>query len=86
MAVLKVVLADDENKIILLLQKLIDWKQLGYEIVGTANDGLRALELVRERQQPFLDAPIGLLDMGLYFDIIASKCYDMTHISTSLRR
>ena len=85
MAALKVVLADDENKII-LLQKLIDWKQLGYEIVGTANDGLRALELVRERQQPFLDAPIGLLDMGLYFDIIASKCYGITCISTSLRR
>lgn len=50
---LKVVLADDENKIILLLQKLIDWKQLGYEIVGTANDGLRALELVGQ-QQPHL--------------------------------
>lgn len=50
---LKVVLADDENKILLLLQKLIDWEQLGYEIVGTANDGLRALELVH-RQQPHL--------------------------------
>ena len=34
---LRVVLADDENKILLLLQKLIDWKGLGYEIVGTAN-------------------------------------------------
>ena len=33
---LRVVLADDENKILLLLQKLIDWKRLGYEIVGTA--------------------------------------------------
>ena len=43
---LKVVLADDEKKILLLLQKLIDWERLGYEIVGTANDGLRALELV----------------------------------------
>lgn len=50
---LKVVLADDEHKIILLLQKLIDWAGLGYEIVGTANDGLSALELV-ERQQPHL--------------------------------
>lgn len=50
---LKVVLADDEKKIILLLQKLIDWAGLGYEIVGTANDGLSALELV-ERQQPHL--------------------------------
>ena len=34
---LRVVLADDENKIILLLQKLIDWESLGYEIAGTAN-------------------------------------------------
>jgi len=51
---LKVVLADDENKILLLLRKLIDWEQLGYEIVGTANDGLRALELVREKQPHLL--------------------------------
>lgn len=51
---LRVVLADDENKVILLLQKLIDWESLGYEIVGTANDGLRALELVREKQPNLL--------------------------------
>ena len=44
---LRVVLADDENKVVLLLQKLIDWESFGYEIAGTANDGLRALELVR---------------------------------------
>ena len=31
---LRVVLADDEHKIILLLQKLIQWERLGYEIVG----------------------------------------------------
>ena len=51
---LRVVLADDENKVLLLLQKLIDWEQLGYEIVGTANDGLRALELVREKRPHLL--------------------------------
>ena len=51
---LSVVLADDENKILLLLQKLIDWESLGYEISGTANDGLRALELVREKQPDLL--------------------------------
>ena len=51
---LRVVLADDENKVILLMQKLIDWEKLGYEIVGTANDGLRALELVREKQPHLL--------------------------------
>ena len=51
---LRVVLADDENKVILLMQKLIDWEKLGYEIVGTANDGLHALELVREKQPHLL--------------------------------
>ena len=51
---LRVVLADDENKVILLLQKLIDWESLGYEIAGTANDGLRALELVQEEQPHLL--------------------------------
>lgn len=51
---LRVVLADDENKVILLLQKLIDWQSLGYEVVGIANDGLRALELVKEKQPHLL--------------------------------
>ena len=51
---LRVVLADDENKVVLLLQKLIDWESFGYEIAGTANDGLRALELVREKQPHLL--------------------------------
>ena len=51
---LRVILADDENKVILLMQKLIDWEALGYEIAGTANDGLRALELVEEKQPHLL--------------------------------
>lgn len=51
---LKVVLADDEKKVVLLLQKLIDWQALGYEVVGVANDGVRALELVQEKQPDLL--------------------------------
>ncbi len=51
---LRVVLADDERKILLLLQKLIDWESLGYEIVGTANDGIRALQLVEQLQPELL--------------------------------
>ncbi len=42
----RVVIADDEKKVIQLMQKLIDWEGAGYEIVGTANDGLTALSLV----------------------------------------
>ena len=58
---LRVVLADDENKVILLLQKLIDWQSLGYEVVGIANDGLRALELVKEKQPHLLITDIRML-------------------------
>ena len=58
---LRVVLADDENKVILLMQKLIDWEALGYEIAGTANDGLRALELVREKQPHLLSLAQSIL-------------------------
>lgn len=51
---LRVVLADDEKKVLLLMRKLIDWEGLGFEIVGTANDGIRALELVREKKPHLL--------------------------------
>lgn len=51
---LRVVLADDESKVILLMQKLINWRALGYEVVGVANDGLRALELVGQLQPHLL--------------------------------
>ena len=51
---LKAVVADDEKKVILLLQKLVDWKKLGYEIVGIANDGIHALELVQKLQPELL--------------------------------
>ena len=51
---LKVILADDEKKVIFLLQKLIDWEQMGYEIAGIAHDGLSALRLIEETQPQLL--------------------------------
>ena len=38
---LRVVLADDEKKVLLLMCKLIDWESLGFEIVGMASDGMQ---------------------------------------------
>lgn len=35
----KLIIADDEPKIISLLCKLINWEELGFEIVFTARDG-----------------------------------------------
>ena len=45
---LKVIIADDEKKICQLLQLIVDWHALGYEIVAIAHDGLEALEYVRK--------------------------------------
>lgn len=48
---LKVVIADDEERICKLIQALINWEALGMEIVGVVHNGLDACEVV-ERLQP----------------------------------
>ena len=58
---LRVVLADDEKKVLLLMCKLIDWESLGFEIVGMASDGMHALEMIRDKQ-PHLSHPSGKAD------------------------
>lgn len=50
----KVVIADDEVKLCQLIENIIDWKSLDATIVGTANDGISALDLVRDRQPDVL--------------------------------
>ena len=47
---LKVVLADDEKKICQLLQIIVDWKNLGFEIVEVVHNGRDALEAVKRHQ------------------------------------
>lgn len=46
-----VLIVDDEPKLRLGLQTLIPWKELGYEIVGTASNGKEALAFL-EKQNP----------------------------------
>lgn len=48
---LRVVVADDEDRVCQLILMLADWDSLGMEVVGTAGNGLEALELV-ERLHP----------------------------------
>ena len=45
---LKVLIVDDEIKVCRLIEYLIDWKSLGLEIVGTAQDGLTAFNFVKK--------------------------------------
>ncbi|MBN2627082.1 MAG: response regulator [Spirochaetales bacterium] len=44
----KVVIADDEGKIINLIRNLIDWESLPLQLAGTAQDGISAMELIQE--------------------------------------
>lgn len=44
----KVIIADDEIKICELLERLVDWKSLGFEIVAIAHNGLDVLRYVKE--------------------------------------
>lgn len=46
-SLLKVLIADDEINIILLIKSLIDRKKTAVEIIGEAGDGITALEMVR---------------------------------------
>ena len=47
----KVILVDDEVEVIDVMKKKIRWNDLGFDVVGSANNGVKALELV-EKLQP----------------------------------
>lgn len=47
----KVILVDDEAEVIDIMEAKIRWSELGFEVVGSAKNGVKALELV-EKLQP----------------------------------
>ncbi|MBN2656150.1 MAG: response regulator [Spirochaetales bacterium] len=47
----RVLIIDDEEKIVKLISNLIDWDTLPLSLAGTAHDGLSALELI-DREEP----------------------------------
>lgn len=60
----KVLLVDDEEEVIHVIMKKINWEGLGFSIVGYANNGIKAFEMVEELQpdvvmtdikMPFMD-------------------------------
>ena len=44
----RVIIADDEPDICAGMKTLIDWEALGFEVAGTAENGLQAMELEEE--------------------------------------
>lgn len=51
---LRVIIADDEDRICQLIQALADWHALGMEVVGVAHNGIEAMEKIKETQPDVL--------------------------------
>lgn len=45
-----VLLVDDEEEVIQVIRKKIDWESLGFSVIGYANNGVKAFEMVEEFQ------------------------------------
>ena len=60
---LKAFIVDDEKKICLLLQNLIDWNQLGIQIVGVFNNGLDAYNNALEKSPDIIITDIRMPDI-----------------------
>ena len=50
MDIYTVLLVDDEEEVIQVIQKKINWEGLGFSVIGYANNGVKALEVVEEYQ------------------------------------
>ena len=44
----KVILVDDEEEVIDVMEAKIRWNELGFEVVGSATNGVKALELIEK--------------------------------------
>jgi len=55
---LKVIIADDEERVSRLVLMIVDWDALGMEVIGTATNGLEAFELVEKYRPDILISDI----------------------------
>ncbi len=49
-----VLLVDDEEEVIQVIMRKINWEELGFSVIGSAGNGVKALELVEEYQPDVL--------------------------------
>ena len=64
MYMLKVVIADDEKRICQLLQMIVDWNALGFEIVAVVHNGLEALDAATRLQSDVVITDIRMPECG----------------------
>lgn len=50
MSTYTVLLVDDEQEVIQVIKRKINWEELGFSVIGSADNGVKALEMVEEFQ------------------------------------
>ena len=51
-----------KKKVCQLIANIVDWEKMGYEIVGTANDGITAFNFIKENEVDVLLVDIRMPD------------------------
>ncbi len=76
-----IILADDEQHILFGMKNGIAWEELGFEVVGTAQNGKEALELIEEHHPDLLISDIKMPFMdGLELSKVIHENYMSTKI------
>ena len=61
---IRVVVADDEYKVCQLICQLIDWEGMGMRLVGTASNGLEALQMIEAEKPDLVLTDIRMPEIG----------------------
>ncbi len=62
--VIRIIVADDEQKVCDLICQLIDWDGLGMQLLGTASNGIEALKLIKEKKPDLVITDIKMPHCG----------------------
>jgi len=68
----KLLIVDDEKTILEGLKTVVDWNELGYEIIGEAGNGVEALSFIRNNGCP--DVVLADIRMPLMDGLELMKC------------
>ena len=63
MRMLKVMVADDERYICQFISRLLDWEQIGFELIGLAEDGVSAFNMIKEKKPDVVITDIRMPEM-----------------------
>ena len=56
-----ILLVDDEEEVIQAIIRKINWEELGFSVVGYADNGIKALEMIEESQPDVVMTDIKIL-------------------------